>query len=42
MLITPDGVDLCDFDPGYPEYASVEGDLRILGKSRERRAHPVR
>jgi DNA-binding HxlR family transcriptional regulator len=30
MLITPDGVDLCDFDPGYPEYASVEGDLRIL------------
>jgi hypothetical protein len=27
MLITPDNVDLCDFDPGYPEYASVEGDL---------------
>jgi hypothetical protein len=23
-------VDLCDFDPGYPEYASVEGDLRTL------------
>jgi hypothetical protein len=30
MLITPDDVDLCDFDPGYPEYASVEGDLRTL------------
>jgi DNA-binding HxlR family transcriptional regulator len=30
MLITPDSVDLCDFDPGYPEYACVEGDLRTL------------
>ena len=30
MLITPDNVDLCDFDPGYPEYASVEGELRAL------------
>jgi DNA-binding HxlR family transcriptional regulator len=30
MLLTPHGVDLCDFDPGYPQYACVEGDLRTL------------
>jgi hypothetical protein len=30
MLITPDGVDLCDFDPGHPERACVETDLRSL------------
>jgi DNA-binding HxlR family transcriptional regulator len=30
MLITPDGVDLCDFDPGHPERACVQTDLRSL------------
>jgi DNA-binding HxlR family transcriptional regulator len=30
MLITPDDVDLCDFDPGLPEQACVEADLRTL------------
>jgi DNA-binding HxlR family transcriptional regulator len=30
MLITPEGVDLCDFDPGHPEQACVETDLRSL------------
>jgi DNA-binding HxlR family transcriptional regulator len=30
MLITPDDVDLCDFDPGLPEHATVEADLRTL------------
>lgn len=30
MLITPDGVDLCDFDPGHPERACLQTDLRSL------------
>jgi len=30
MLITPEGIDLCDFDPGHPEQACVETDLRSL------------
>jgi DNA-binding HxlR family transcriptional regulator len=30
MVITRDGVDLCDFDPGHPERASVETELRTL------------
>jgi DNA-binding HxlR family transcriptional regulator len=30
MVITPDHVDLCDFDPGHPERACVEADLRSL------------
>ena len=30
LVITPDGVDLCDFDPGQPVAATVETDLRTL------------
>jgi hypothetical protein len=30
MLITPDGADRCDFDPGHPERACVQTDLRSL------------
>jgi DNA-binding HxlR family transcriptional regulator len=30
LLITPEGVDLCDSDPGHPEHAWVETDLRSL------------
>ena len=30
LVITADGVDLCDFDPGHPVTATVETDLRIL------------
>jgi DNA-binding HxlR family transcriptional regulator len=30
LVITPDGVDLCDFDPGHPIAATVEADLRTL------------
>jgi hypothetical protein len=30
MLITPEDVDPCDFDPGLPEQACVETDLRSL------------
>jgi hypothetical protein len=30
VVITPDDVDLCRFDPGHPVTASVETDLRTL------------
>jgi DNA-binding HxlR family transcriptional regulator len=30
LVITGDGVDLCDFDPGHPLAATVETDLRTL------------
>jgi DNA-binding HxlR family transcriptional regulator len=30
LIITPDGVDLCMFDPGHPLTATVETDLRTL------------
>jgi DNA-binding HxlR family transcriptional regulator len=30
LVITPDGVDLCDSDPGQPVAATVEADLRTL------------
>jgi DNA-binding HxlR family transcriptional regulator len=30
LVITPDGVDLCDFDPEQPVAATVETDLRTL------------
>jgi DNA-binding HxlR family transcriptional regulator len=30
LVITPDGVDLCDFDPGQPVAATVEAKLRTL------------
>ena len=30
LVITADGVDLCDFDPGHPVTATVESDLRTL------------
>jgi DNA-binding HxlR family transcriptional regulator len=30
MLITPEDVDLCDFDPGLPEQACIQTDLRSL------------
>jgi DNA-binding HxlR family transcriptional regulator len=30
VVITPDGVDLCDFDPGHPVTATVETDLHTL------------
>lgn len=30
LVITGDGVDLCDFDPGHPVAATVESDLGTL------------
>jgi DNA-binding HxlR family transcriptional regulator len=30
LVITPDGVDLCDFDPGHSAAATMETDLRTL------------
>ena len=30
LVITADGVDLCDFDPDHPVTATVESDLRTL------------
>ena len=30
LVITADGVDLCDFDPGHPVTTTVESDLRTL------------
>jgi DNA-binding HxlR family transcriptional regulator len=30
LLIDPDGVDVCDFDPGHPVAATVRADLRTL------------
>jgi DNA-binding HxlR family transcriptional regulator len=30
LVITTDGVDLCDFDPGDPAVATMETDLRTL------------
>jgi DNA-binding HxlR family transcriptional regulator len=30
LLIDPEGVDVCDFDPGHPVTASVRTDLRTL------------
>jgi hypothetical protein len=30
LVITGDGVDLCDFDPGHPVAATVETDLGTL------------
>ena len=30
LVITNDGVDLCDFDPGDPVAATMETDLRTL------------
>jgi len=30
VVITSDAVDLCNFDPGHPETATVETDLRTL------------
>lgn len=30
LVITGEGVDLCDFDPGHPVAATVEADLRTL------------
>ena len=30
LVITPDGVDLCDYDPGQPVSATIETELRTL------------
>ena len=30
VVITPEGVDLCSFDPGHPVTASIETDLRTF------------
>ena len=30
LTVGPDGVDVCDFDPGYPVIATVSGQLRSL------------
>jgi len=30
IVISPDGVDLCSFDPGHPVTATIEVDLRTL------------
>ncbi|HET6391855.1 MAG TPA: helix-turn-helix domain-containing protein [Blastococcus sp.] len=30
IVITDDGVDLCDVEPGFPERVTVEADLRAL------------
>jgi hypothetical protein len=30
LVITDEGVDVCDHDPGFPERVAVEGSLRTL------------
>jgi hypothetical protein len=30
LVITADGVDVCDHDPGFPERVGVEGSLRTM------------
>lgn len=30
LVMTPDGADVCDFDPGFPVAATVEAELRCL------------
>lgn len=30
LVITPDDVDVCDFDPGYPNHVTVRCDLRTI------------
>ncbi len=30
VVITPEGVDLCSFDPGHPVTASIETELRTF------------
>jgi len=32
VVVDPDGVGLCDFDPGFPVAVTVEADLRTLTK----------